>query len=177
MSKKAVLDKISDIILSTDASYYLKLIEMIDKAPRIFVAGAGRSGLAAQFFAMRLMHAGCDVCLAGGIVTPSIKKGDVLIVLSGSGETESMISVARRAKKAGAAVVAISSKKSSTLGDLADFLCQIGREDQYSKMIEMPMGTTFELSALLYLEILIAEIIQKKGISEEEMRSRHANLE
>ncbi|MDF9393271.1 hypothetical protein [Methylococcus capsulatus] len=41
----------------------------------------------------------------------------------------------------------------------------------------MPMGTVFELSTLLFLEATISHIIHEKGIPEEEMRTRHANLE
>lgn len=41
----------------------------------------------------------------------------------------------------------------------------------------MPMGTTFELSTLLFLEGTVAHIIHNKGIPEEKMRTRHANLE
>lgn len=39
------------------------------------------------------------------------------------------------------------------------------------------MGTVFELSTLHFLEALISHIIHDKGIAEEEMRTRHANLE
>jgi 6-phospho-3-hexuloisomerase len=41
----------------------------------------------------------------------------------------------------------------------------------------MPMGTVFELSTLVYLEAVIAEIIFDKGLTEEGMRAIHANLE
>jgi D-arabinose 5-phosphate isomerase GutQ len=39
------------------------------------------------------------------------------------------------------------------------------------------MGTTFELSTLIFLEATIAHLIHTKGIPEETMRTRHANLE
>jgi len=39
------------------------------------------------------------------------------------------------------------------------------------------MGTTFELSTLSFLEALISHVIHEKGIPEEVMRTRHANLE
>ena len=58
MHQKLILDKISDILSATDDSYDAKLIGLCEGAKRIFVAGAGRSGLISKFFAMRLMHAG-----------------------------------------------------------------------------------------------------------------------
>lgn len=63
------------------------------------------------------------------------------------------------------------------MADLADVVVQIGQDSSYEKILEMPMGTTFELSALIYLEATIAKIIHAKNLTEEEMRAVHANLE
>jgi len=177
MHQKTIIEKISGVLEATDPTYDGKLTHMLDEASRIFIAGAGRSGLVARFFAMRLMHGGYDAYVVGEIVTPSIRKGDLFIVISGSGETETMIAFTKRAKEQGARVVLISTKSSSTIGDMADFVCQIGTAEQYGKVVGMPMGTTFELSTLIFLEATIAHIIHEKGIPEEEMRTRHANLE
>jgi 6-phospho 3-hexuloisomerase len=177
MHQKTIIEKISGVLEATDPTYDDKLTQMLDEASRVFVAGAGRSGLVARFFAMRLMHGGYDAYVVGEIVTPSIRKGDLFIVISGSGETETMIAFTKRAKEQGAKVVLLSTKSSSTIGDMADFVCQIGSAEQYGKVVGMPMGTTFELSTLIFLEATIAHIIHEKGIPEEEMRTRHANLE
>lgn len=177
MHQKVIIDKISSILSATDSTYDESLTNMLDQAPRIFVAGAGRSGLIARFFAMRLMHGGYEVYVVGEIVTPSIRKGDLLIVISGSGETETMIAYSKKAKEQGAVIALITTKDSSTIGDLADQVFRIGTPEQYQKIVGMPMGTTFELSTLFFLEATIAHIIHEKGIPEEEMRTRHANLE
>lgn len=177
MHQQLIIDKISSILSATNPNYDENLTQMFDKASRIFIAGAGRSGLIAKFFAMRLMHGGYDVYVVGEIVTPSLRRGDLLIVISGSGETETMIAFTKRAKELGAEIVLISTKTSSTIGDMANFVCQIGTPEQYGKIVGMPMGTTFELSTLMFLEATISHIIHEKGIPEEEMRTRHANLE
>lgn len=177
MHQQLVVDKISSILEATDDAYDAKLTSMLDSARRIFISGAGRSKLVGNFFAMRLVHAGYDVSVVGEIVTPSIKQGDLLIVISGSGETEQLIAFTKSAKKVGATVVLISSRSESTIGDMADSVFQIGRAEQYGKVKGMPMGTVFELSTLLFLEALISHIIHDKGIPEEIMRERHANLE
>jgi len=177
MHQKTIIEKISGVLGATDSTYDEKLTAMLDKASRIFVAGAGRSALVARFFAMRLMHGGYDVYVVGEIVTPSVRKGDLLIVISGSGETETMIAFAKRAKELGAEIALLSAKSSSTIADMADTVFQIGTPEQYGKVVGMPMGTTFELSTLFFLEATIAHIIHEKGIPEEEMRTRHANLE
>ena len=177
MHQKLIIEKISGILEATDDSYDVKLTELLDSAKRIFIAGAGRSKLVGNFFAMRLVHGGYDVSVVGEIVTPSIKNGDLLIIISGSGETEQLIAFTKSAKKVGAKIVLISAKNESTIGDMADAVFQIGRTEQYGKVLGMPMGTVFELSTLLFLEATISHVIHEKGIAEEIMRERHANLE
>jgi len=177
MHQKVIIDKISNVLESTDSTYDEKLTVMLDKASRVFITGAGRSGLVARFFAMRLMHGGYDAYVVGEIVTPSIRKGDLFIVISGSGETETMIAFTKRAKEQGAEIALLTTKDSSTIGDISDMVFRIGSPEQYGKVVGMPMGTTFELSTLFFLEATVAHIIHEKGIPEEEMRTRHANLE
>ena len=177
MHQQLILDKITGILEATEESYDEKLTAMLDEAGRIFIAGAGRSKLVGNFFAMRLVHGGYNVNVVGENVTPSIKQGDLLIVISGSGETEQLIAFTKSAKKVGAKIMLISSRAVSTIGDMADGVFEIGREDLYGKVVGMPMGTVFELSTLLFLESTISHIIHEKGIPEEIMRERHANLE
>lgn len=177
MHQELIINKLSSILEATDDGYDVELTRLLDNAKRIFISGAGRSKLVGNFFAMRLVHGGYDVSVVGEIVTPSIKQGDLLIIISGSGETEQLIAFAKSAKKVGADIVLISAKASSTIGDMADKVFQIGKAEQYGKVVGMPMGTVFELSTLLFLEATISHIIHDKGIPEEIMRSRHANLE
>jgi 6-phospho-3-hexuloisomerase len=177
MHQQLILDKITSILEATDDSYDQKLVSLLDKASRIFVSGAGRSRLVGSFFAMRLMHSGYDVNLVGEIVTPSIRRGDLLIIISGSGETEQLLAFTKKAKEVGAEIILISAKSDSTIGDLADSVFQVGSSEMYGKVKGMPMGTVFELSTLVFLEAMISHVIHEKGIAEEEMRARHANLE
>lgn len=172
-----ILDKISSVLSATNDAYYQQLTDMLDNSRRIFVSGAGRSGLVGRFFAMRLVHSGYDTSMVGEVVTPSINAGDLLIVISGSGETEQLIAFTKKARSVGAKILLLCSKASSTIGDMADAVFQIGRSEQYGKVLGMPMGTVFELSTLSFLEGAISHIIHEKGIPEEIMRQRHANLE
>lgn len=172
-----IINKIHSILEATDDDLPVKLTRMLDNSKRVYISGAGRSGLVGRFFAMRLMHSGYDVSVVGEIVTPSIKKGDLLIVISGSGETEQLIAFTKKAREVGAQICLITAKSGSTIGDMADEVILIGRPDQYVKVVGMPMGTVFELSTLSFLEALVSHLIHEKGIAEEVMRYRHANLE
>jgi 6-phospho 3-hexuloisomerase len=177
MHQQLILDKITSILAATNKGYDEQLTAMLDNAKRIFISGAGRSKLVGNFFAMRLVHSGYDVSVVGEVVTPSIKAGDLLIIISGSGETEQLVAFTNSAKKQGADIMLISSKAESTIGKLADGVFQIGSEELYGKVQGMPMGTVFELSTLVFLEATVSHIIHDKGIAEEKMRERHANLE
>ncbi len=53
---------------------------------------------------MWLMHLGINVRIVGGVVTPAIGKGDLVLLISGSGESTSIVNSAKIAKNAGADV-------------------------------------------------------------------------
>jgi 6-phospho 3-hexuloisomerase len=176
-NQQLILDRISAVLDATAETHADALMARLDKASRVFIAGAGRSKLVGNFLAMRLMHAGYDVSVVGEIVTPAIHTGDLLVTISGSGETKQLIAFAKRAQKIGTDVVLISARSDSTLAQLADAVFQIGTSVVYRSVKGMPMGTVFELSTLCFLESLISHIIWEKEIPEEEMHTRHANLE
>lgn len=175
--QKLILDRLTIILSETDKSNAAKLIKLADEAGRIFVGGAGRSGLVSRFFAMRLVHSGYSVNMVGEIVTPAIKAGDLLVLVSGSGGTETLLPFVKKAKSVGAKLVVISMKAKSAMADVADLTIQIGNDNSFPLTKGMPMGSQFELSTLIYLEAIIGDIIEAKGLTEEGMRAIHANLE
>ncbi len=177
MSYREILNSIESVLAHADEQNVHRLVSTVDSAPRLFIGGAGRSALAARFFAMRLMHCGYTVYLVGDVVTPALAADDVLIVLSGSGATESLLTIARKARAAGAGVVLITSQIESPLAGIASDLMLLGADGSASSRPGMPMGTVFELSALIFLEAAIFQIINTKALTEDMLRARHANLE
>lgn len=175
--QKLILDRITTILSETDNSNAAKLLKLIDEAGRTFIGGAGRSLLVSRFFAMRLVHAGYNVNMIGEVVTPAIKAGDLLILVSGSGGTETLLPFVKKAKSVGAKLVVVSMKKSSPMADVADLTIQIGNDNSFPLTKGMPMGSQFELSTLVFLEAIIGDLIEAKGLTEEGMRAIHANLE
>jgi D-arabinose 5-phosphate isomerase GutQ len=49
MHQKLLLDKITSVLAVTDQANTAKLLKLVDEAGRIFVGGAGRSGLVSRF--------------------------------------------------------------------------------------------------------------------------------
>uniref|UniRef100_A0A7C2FZH6 6-phospho-3-hexuloisomerase n=1 Tax=Thermosphaera aggregans TaxID=54254 RepID=A0A7C2FZH6_9CREN len=157
---------------------------------RVFVIGAGRSGLIARAFAMRLLHLGFNVYVIGETILPRASPGDILIAISGSGRTKLIVAAAEAAKGALMKVVAITTYPDSPLGRLADIVVRIpGRtkmaveEDYISRQILgiheplAPLGTLFEDTTLIFLDGIIVELMNRLGITEEELMNRHANIE
>ncbi|MBN6206741.1 SIS domain-containing protein, partial [Ralstonia pickettii] len=93
-----------------------------DLSKKIYIAGTGRSGLIGKTFAMRLMHCGLNVYVVGETTTPSIENGDILIIISGSGNTDSLVLLANKANKAGASILLISTNKNSQIGEISSLV-------------------------------------------------------
>ncbi len=176
-SQDLILGRLTTILSETDNSKAATLLKMVEEADRTFIGGAGRSLLVSRFFAMRLMHAGYNINMIGEVVTTAIKAGDLLILVSGSGGTETLLPFVKKAKSVGAKLAVISMKKSSPMADVADLVVQIGNDNSFPLTHGMPMGSQFELSTLIFLEAVIADLIFAKGLTEEGMRALHANLE
>lgn len=157
-----------------DLELVKKVIELINSAENIFLIGSGRSGLVAKAFAMRLMHLGYKAYVVGETITPRIKEKDLLIAISGSGETSYVITYAKKVKELGIKVLAFTSRRDSTLSKIADevFLIKAEKREEDSKIF--PLGTLFEITAMIFLDSLISELIMMKGLSEKDLKERHA---
>jgi len=86
---------LEEVARNIDRESANQLLEEILNAKRIYLAGAGRSGLVARAFAQRLMHLGFESYAIGETITPAFRSGDVLIAVSGSGETRWSLTPAR----------------------------------------------------------------------------------
>ncbi len=64
-----------------------RAVEMLDRAPKTFVYGAGRSGIIARALAMRLVQVGLTAFVIGESVTPIVRRGDAVVIFSNRGES------------------------------------------------------------------------------------------
>lgn len=156
--------------------------EMISQSKRIFVAGAGRSGFAARAFSNRLMHLGLTVYFVGESTTPAVGEGDLLIIGSGSGETGSLVIMAKKAKKLGVKLAVVTIFPDAAIGSLADKIIKIPGvtpKSSFQSSFEsfQPMGNSFEQLTWLVYDNLIMILMEKKNRTAEEMFQLHANLE
>lgn len=189
-SMNLIADHIKKVAAKLDTESVTHLVNAIMGSKRIYLMGAGRSGLAAKAFAMRLMHMGFNVYVVGETTTPAVQPDDLVIAVSGSGETPSIANLGAITKKIGSKLASVTSNKDSTLGKISDFVVVVpGRpkddvvlEDyQERRMVGYPqlapLGTIFEISALVFLDAVISELMVRTGESEAELRKRHTVFE
>jgi len=156
------------------------LIAHIHQAERIFLTGAGRSGLALKSAAMRLMHFGLTVFITGETTTPAIRKGDLLITASGSGTTSNVVKAAEKAVAAGAEVVSFSTTTDSPLAKISVLVLVLPaaqKEDHGKTISAQYAGSLFEQSLLLLTDAIFQTMWAADGTPAEELWKRHANLE
>lgn len=179
----AMLREIGSCLAQVNPASIEQSLAELTSAKRVFCAGAGRSGLAIRGFAMRLMHLGRTAYVVGEIATPSIAAGDVLVIGSGSGRTESLLAMANKAKKIGVRIVLVTIDPKSPIGTLADCVVQIPAPSPKAQNAVgaessiQPMGSLFEQSLLLVLDSLIVLLMRNGNVSADAMFARHANLE
>jgi len=166
------------------------LIEVYRDRKKILVMGAGRSGLVGRAFAMRLLHLGYQVNVLGDTIVPPIGKGDLVIAISGSGRTRLIVTAAEAAKTVGARILGITSYPDSPLAQLCEAVIvvpgrtKVAREEDYFMRQILgiheplaPLGTLFEDTAMVFLDGLVVELMERLGIKEEDLEKRHANIE
>ncbi|MGC9136154.1 6-phospho-3-hexuloisomerase [Caldivirga sp.] len=167
-----------------------ELEKLYHRGNKVLVVGAGRSGLVARGFAMRLMHLGYKSYVLGETITPSVGSGDLVVAISGSGTTSIVVAAADAAKRMMAKVVAVTSYPDSPLAKIADMVLVIpGRtkvsriDDYFARQILglheplAPLGTLFEDTTTVFLDAVIAELMHRLNKTEEDLRNMHANIE
>jgi len=158
-----------------------EIVHAIQTAHHIFLAGAGRSGLAIRAFGNRLLHLGYQISIVGEISSPHSASGDLLILCSGSGETDSLKSLAKKAKTAGLQLALLTTKAHSTIAQWADILvCLPGKsksEQNTTMGFSQPMGSEFEQLAFLTFDGIVMDLMDVTGETSESMLARHADFE
>lgn len=180
----AITDELKQTLTALDDVQMERLTELVAGAERVFLAGAGRSLLMVKCCAMRLMQLGLKAYVVGETTTPSITPADLLLVVSGSGETATVSCMAGKAKRIGAKLALVTIVPDSTIGRMADVTVRIDASSTKvaSRDVRASVqlgGSLFELSALLLLETLVMLIVEKKGICAPNtlLMQNHANLE
>lgn len=176
-------DEVNYVLNQIDEEKVIQFANLIHNTSKIYVAGAGRSGLIGKVFAMRLMHSGYEVYVVGETITPSITENDVLVIISGSGNTGSLTLFAEKAKEIGVNVALFTTNEHSNIGKISDLVVTLpaatkDRETNKNHTIQ-PLGSQFDQSVHLLLDAVIVYLLENYGNEQENenLSKRHTNLE
>lgn len=176
-----VLTEIAGVAEKVDRDQISTLVERLVDAPRVYVAGEGRSGLMGKAFAMRLMHLGVTVYAMGETITPAVGDGDLVVVISGSGTTSGAVRTAQSARGAGAGVHAVTTDPTSPLGESADAALVLPAATKYRRADEaptiQPLSSLFDQMTHVALDVVCLEVARRRDVDNEKARRSHSNTE
>ena len=178
---KEILNEIDFVLSKVNILEIDELIRFINKSNTIVTLGAGRVGMAIKGFAMRLGHLGFKAYHIGDTSLPSIAKKDLLLVASGSGETQSVYDLVKIAKNNGSSIFLITGNKESRIAKLSEKTLIVKAPSKVKKVDGLesvqPMTTLNEQCFGILFDTIVLEIMEKTGETHKTMWDRHSNLE
>ena len=156
------------------------ILQIHDDNGIIFIYGAGRSGFIGRCFAQRLMHLGIKSCFISDAITYQYNEQDLLILISGSGETTSTVAIAKKAKIIGGKIILLTNNPKSTIGLISDSIIKVKGKSKnlaLSQETLAPYTSLFDISTLTVLDSIGGVIMNILGVSEQDIDKRHASLE
>lgn len=180
MNAKAV-DELTDVINRIDLTQVQDLIRALLNANRVVLHGLGREGLMMKALCMRLFHMGMDVHMVGDMTTPAVGKGDLFVVSAGPGYLSTVAALMNMAQSAGAKTVCFTAQPEGKVPQSADLTvvlpAQTMADDTKDPTSFLPMGSLYEGTLFLFFEYLVLLLGDRMGVTPEQMRRNHTNLE
>jgi 6-phospho-3-hexuloisomerase len=179
---RAQLAALDALFAQVDEAAVAEMAALIDGAGQVIVAGRGRTGLVMLAFANRLMHLDVPVAILGDVLAPPVRATDLVVIGSGSGRTASLVGAAGAAREIGAQVALLTGARESPLAGLATAFVHLparspkAREGPAAGSVH-PLGSLFEQALWILCDTLVLEVKSRRGLSDDDMFRRHANIE
>lgn len=149
---------------------------MLDTRDRIVVTGMGKSGLVGKKISSTLSSVGTPSifvhpaeAIHGDI--GMIARGDLVMAISNSGETEEIVRLLPLIKRFDLKLVALTGKPDSTLGRWADVALNVGVKTEACRWDIVPTASTTAVMALG--DALSLVLMEKKGFKVEDFAFNH----
>ena len=160
--KKEELNKQSNSLIDI-------LIEKNEYKSNIFIYGAGRSGFIGRGLVMRLVQSGFKAFFIGESSTPPMNQDDLLIMISGSAKTDIVKKVLTISKDNGLKIVLITSHAQHNISGIEYTISVEGKVKTDPNNSSLPLGSYFELNSFIFLECLLAKLIDKSSDAKKNM--------
>eukprot|EP01023_Acetabularia_acetabulum_P012186 TRINITY_DN15694_c0_g2_i2.p1 TRINITY_DN15694_c0_g2~~TRINITY_DN15694_c0_g2_i2.p1 ORF type:complete len:267 (+),score=25.64 TRINITY_DN15694_c0_g2_i2:92-802(+) len=179
---KQALKETSNVLTKMSDDKMEEFLSMVMQANNICCLGVGREGLCMQGLAMRLFHLGLKCSYVGEMTAACLGAGDLLIVSAGPGFFPSVDAIATVAKNAGAKVLLFTSLQDSKMCNYANCTILIPartmaevEDEEYQSVLQL--GSAYELALWTTFDILALLLQNRMNISDDQMSSRHTNME
>lgn len=177
-----ILAEVDSVLKRIDVKELCSFVKILRKKRKIYIAGVGRSGLVVKAFGQRLMHLGFDVHLADEITAPAITKNDMLICCSGTGTTQLVLFMAKKARSIGSYVVSLTASASSPLAKYSETIVVVpsalsGGSGRSGVRTRQPARSLFEQALFILFDAIVMELARELKIPTHGVSKRHANLE
>jgi arabinose-5-phosphate isomerase len=143
---------------------------------RVIVTGIGKSGLVGRKIAATLASTGTPAYFlhpAEGVHGDIglLARGDVVLALSNSGETDEVLAVLPAIKRLGIALVLLTGTPGATLGRLADVVLDVGVSEEACPMNLAPTSST--TAAVAMGDAIAMALLDLRGLRPEDYAERH----
>jgi arabinose-5-phosphate isomerase len=167
---------IADLAARLDGAFDRAVELLLACAGRVVVTGMGKSGIVAQKIAATLSSTGTPSffmhpaeALHGDL--GMLVRGDVVIALSNSGETEEIVRLLELIRRLGATIVGMSGDPGSTLARFADVHLHVGVDREACPLDLVPTAST--TAALALGDALTVAVYQRRGFSPQDFARVH----
>ena len=136
----------------------------------------------ARGFAMRLMHLGRRVYHVGDVITPAIRRGDLLVLCTRTGRSPVLVLLHRhRAPRAAPASRWSPPTAKSPVARRADAVLAIDepprRAAPAAQRRRPPLGSLFEQALLVVLDQVVVDLMERAGLDEPDLARIHTTFE
>ncbi|MCK5511278.1 MAG: KpsF/GutQ family sugar-phosphate isomerase [Thermodesulfovibrionia bacterium] len=155
----------------------VKALDIIYSCPgRVVVTGMGKSGLIGKKLAATLASTGTPAIFlhpaeGGHGDIGMVSKGDVVIAISNSGETDEIITILPVLKRLDIKLISFTGSLTSTLAKISDVVLDVSVKEEACPMGLVPTAST--TAALAIGDALAVALLSKRGFSEEDFAFFH----
>ena len=167
---------IQELIGRVDAAFDKAVRMILDCRGRIVVTGMGKSGIICQKIAATLSSTGTPAFFMHPAEATHgdlgmIVKGDSVLVVSSSGETDELIRLLETIRRLGASLISMTGNPSSTLARQSDVTIDIGIAQEACPLGLVPTAST--TVALAMGDALAVAVYSARGFSEDDFAALH----
>ncbi len=167
---------IQDLLPRIDATFDRAVAALFACTGRVVVTGMGKSGLIGQKISATLASTGTPSlylhpadAIHGDL--GRVVKGDVVLALSNSGETEELLTLVPQVKRLGSPLVAMTGNKHSSLAQAADVHLDVSIRAEACPLGLAPTAST--TAALAMGDALGMALVEKRGFTVDDFAVLH----